>query len=232
MVIVTDIDGRDPSWFTNLVSVDEVEMDLLTPATVLPGPSCLPFEQLTPRQFEILLANVARKAHGYQEVRLYGSNGHRQYGIDVAATNDGKTYVGYQAKRVVRYSGRELTEAVETFLSEPPLGITELVIVHACEAGAPSVEEELRRLRRLHRGRLVLRVISGHELSVLLADHPDLVERAFGPLVRERFCGSDGHRIDSASPAQARSRVSQVAVAAAGGTVNQIAGDQNIYLAR
>ncbi|MEV8517598.1 hypothetical protein [Dactylosporangium sp. NPDC051484] len=186
-------------------------------------PALLPFCELDPRQFEVLVARMAKVVEGYREVRLYGVPGERQFGIDVAATNDGLCFTGYQCKRYRAFTADDLRSAVGEFVRKPPLQIQHLVVVVACSAESRHITDALLELRHQNSA-FVLDLVDGAELSRRLLSHPKLVEEAFGAMVARAFCLSEG-LATAAETASSQRIVHQSGTAQSGGTLFQIAGD-------
>src|SRR5438045_703014 len=84
-------------------------------APSMPGPDLLPFHERSGSDFEKIILVVAEQLDGMRGVRIYGTPGQAQLGIDLyGADVDGKN-VGYQSKRVVTFSAADLVEAVAKF---------------------------------------------------------------------------------------------------------------------
>src|SRR6266567_2315211 len=78
----------------------------------------LPFGDLAWEDFEKLCVRLARSESEIEHCQLYGTKGQRQEGIDIyARLTRTRSYVVYQCKRVIDFTPRDITEAVQRFLA-------------------------------------------------------------------------------------------------------------------
>ncbi|PYC69918.1 hypothetical protein C7C45_14610 [Micromonospora arborensis] len=150
----------------------------------------MPFEAMSPYDFEALIAEVATMVDGHREARLYGRSGRADDGRDVIATDDGMTYFAYQCKRVAQFDGAALRRAVTAFEVRQPFVVTSFIVVVACIVDAKDIETDLIELRAARSG-LDIQVRDGWDLSRSLREFPTVVETAFGPAIRRDFCNEE-----------------------------------------
>lgn len=158
------------------------------PLLIDPRPHLLPIHELTPDEFEKLLLKVAREVDGLRGLHKYGVPGQKQHGLDVVGFDAAGHPHGYQAKRYLDFTERDLASAVEDYTQgRRPIRVVRLVIGIATVAERTQVIDELVAQRERNPD-LEIELYDQRRLSELLRDRPDIVRTFFGDLVAERFC--------------------------------------------
>jgi hypothetical protein len=156
------------------------------PATA--APELLPFHARSWEDFERAILIIAEQVDGLRGVRLYGTRGQDQKGIDLYGADDDGRNVAYQPKRVVDFDENALTAAVEKFdVAERAVSAEKLVICVACATDRTQMSEALERLRSTHAD-IDIDLYDGRRLSELLKTRPDIVNRLFGEAWAAAFC--------------------------------------------
>ena len=144
----------------------------------VPGQPDLPFNALSPGQFERLCKRLIEQDAEVEHCYLYGKPGGKQFGIDIVARRADGQRLAYQCKRYESYTLGDLRKALEklTYLAD------RYVFAVSCDVG--------RELRDEVEERSPPTEIWGiHELSDKLRGYPDLVTQFFGPDWCREFCG-------------------------------------------
>lgn len=135
VVKLTEIDPLDPI-FDSPSKVVELPID--------PMAKSLPTTGVDWEDFERLLLRIADKVLGLREVKLYGSRGQAQQGIDVIGLDADGSAVAIQSKRYQKFTRAYFDVAVKVFLdSSFPFRVPRLIIGVACEVTEQSIIEEL-----------------------------------------------------------------------------------------
>lgn len=169
---------------------DELESPPFTsadPPTVT-APGLLPIRGLPWSDFEKLVVALASKARGLLQVRCYGRQGQRQYGIDVYGTRpvDGVVEV-LQARNVADVNAASLRRAVSDYVNAGRrLSADTFILCVGIEVADTAVDDALVELRNQHR--LGVELWDARRMSEELRNRPDTVEQFFGPHWREAFC--------------------------------------------
>ncbi len=79
---------------------------------VRPHLTVLPVSALAPEKFEELVADVARELRPDTFVSRFGSQGNKQYGVDVVAEKDSRYVQTYQCKRHKEFGRQDVKDAV------------------------------------------------------------------------------------------------------------------------
>ena len=215
------------------------------PPPVETRPHLLPVDQLSWESFERLclrlleqdaeLIHVSVASAVVQAtapvVRLYGSRGQAQSGIDVYARDPlvsgeappGRRFVSLQARRVTKLSPRALRSSVDDFLEGEWAPVSRM-FVYATSASARSTElaDEIEALASRLIGESIEFVVwDKEEISTRLKECPELVDDFFGRKWVEHFCGeaaaqSLGTRLDAAQVASLRRDLDRIYRAAFG----------------
>ncbi len=136
---------------------------------------------------EHLVAWLARRVERCEETWLYGERGQNQHGIDVVGVT-GSTAAVFQAKRLKRFTKRDLQQAVERYArGKRPFGASRLVVVTTHDANRTEISDTLVALRREHPD-LKIELWNRERLSNLLRPHPDIVTAFFGAATTQLFC--------------------------------------------
>jgi tetratricopeptide (TPR) repeat protein len=133
----------------------------------------LPFDRLSPRDFERLCLSLVRLEidRGAEHVGAAGSDG----GRDIRAVRNGRTVV-FQCKRVREFGPKAALAAVGKVLALPrEKRPGELVLMVACD-----VSDKVRTDARNHAAPMECRVLALTELDDHVRAHPKLVKRFFG----------------------------------------------------
>lgn len=79
---------------------------------VRPHLTLLPVSELAPDKFEELVADVARELRPDTFVSRFGSQGHKQYGVDIVAEKNARYVQTYQCKRHKEFGPQDVKDAV------------------------------------------------------------------------------------------------------------------------
>ncbi len=159
------------------------------------APAVLPFEHLTPDDFERLILALARQTFTVEHAQQYGVRGQKQHGIDLycrlaSPDQTDRRYVTIQCRNVIEVTPTTLTAAVDAFLEGIWADRTG-TFVFATRAStlrtelAEAVEAAAQRLRDRH---IRFEIWDGERLSERLRYKPDLVELFFGTATAEIYC--------------------------------------------
>jgi tetratricopeptide (TPR) repeat protein len=133
----------------------------------------LPFEELSPRDFERLCLWLVER-EGYERAEHLGAAGSEQ-GRDVIAWCEGELWA-FECKRVRSFGPRDAQNEVEKVLALPedqrPAG---LVFIVTCDVSANTRQ----RARERCAGKMECHFWAGTELDAKVKRHPDIVEEFF-----------------------------------------------------
>lgn len=153
----------------------------------------LPFTSLSWENFERLCFRLAHQGGDVEDARLYGERGQAQEGIDLLVRRASAEYVTWQCKRYQEVSTSDLKAAVTKFLEGDWVKRTKLFRL----AVAPSLNDtkladeiEVQRARLQAVG-VTFEPLDQGKLSLMLKDHPKLVDDFFGRAWVEAFNGAD-----------------------------------------
>jgi len=153
----------------------------------------LPFTSLSWENFERLCYRLAHHAGDVEEARIYGKQGQAQEGIDLLVRRAAGDYATWQCKKYQEIKPADLKEAVTKFLDGDWMKRTKLFRL----AVAPSLNdtklaEEIETQRaRLQAVGVNFETLDQHKLSLMLKDHPKLVDDFFGRPWVEAFNGAE-----------------------------------------
>lgn len=192
----------------------------------------LRFEELTFEDFERLCVRLVEQGGDIETVRVYGTRGQDQQGIDLyARRREGGEYWVYQCKRVRRFSGTDIRKAVTHFLEganqkRKPKGkgavapseqawrwsdrASRLVLCVATSLIGTEESQEIERQRqRLQQAGKALEVWDAEALNLRLRGLPVLVHDFFGRGWVRAFCGEAAltgleRRLDAAQVVELR----------------------------
>ncbi|MFB6722894.1 hypothetical protein ACFCV3_22135 [Kribbella sp. NPDC056345] len=167
----------------------------LPPPISMAAPSRLPFEALTPSNFERLVLAMARRTFAVDHAQQYGVSGQKQHGIDLylrlaVPPVPTRRYVTIQCRNIVAVTPAGVAAAVEEFLSGRWADLT-TTFIYATRAStrrtdiADAVESAAERLNEFD---VRYEVWDGDQLSERLRTVPDLVEVYFGRATKDLFC--------------------------------------------
>ena len=185
--------GRDRLYSRAVPSREDPErgdVDGGRPLVVAPRLEYLPLNELSWERYELLLRRIAQQERGLRRVRLYGSPGQSQYGIDLAGQAPDGTGEAIQSKRYVTFTPADLTAAVAKFIesrSEIPFPVDRLFIAAACVADRRQVTDELYRLAVAH-PEVEVEFWDRRTQCDILRRRRDIVAEFFGDQAVDAFC--------------------------------------------
>ena len=142
----------------------------------------LPFEKLSPRQFERLCLWLVER-EGYTNAKHLGAAG-REQGRDIIAWREG-TLWAFQCKRRQRFGPQDALAEVEKVLALPEdERPAELVFLVTCDVLANTRQQAC---KRCEQAGLECDFWAGTELAEKVKRHPDIVEKFFGSPIRKVF---------------------------------------------
>ena len=163
-------------------------------------PEMLPFHERSWMDFERAMLVVAEQVDGLRGVRLYGTPGQSQKGIDLYGREPDGRRVAYQSKRVKSFTPRELKAAVDKFnATARAVGATKLVVCVGCETDRVEISERLEALRAAHPA-IEIDLYDRRSLSEALRTRPDLVKRLFGDRWAAVFCAGEDWPVPGLAP--------------------------------
>jgi hypothetical protein len=150
----------------------------------------LPFEDITPEEFERLGRDLAAHVYGLPS-ELYGASGGSEDGADFVLRAGAMIEVAGQAKRVRELPPRKLEAAVDLLLAGRPgqQAHTLLIMTSASMRNLGRQAERERQSRRAVAYGKQLHVWDDERLFDELRRQPELVERYFGRDMALAFCG-------------------------------------------
>lgn len=170
----------DAAWRTPVTD------QIAAPASADPG--LLPFHERSWEDFERAMLVIAEHVDGLRSVRLYGTRGQAQKGIDLYGVDDDTRTVAYQPKRVRSFDEGDLEAAVKAFdVKQRAVDAKRLVVCVGCETDRTQMSEKLQTLRKAH-PHLEIELYDRRRLSELLKTRPELVRRLFGETWAGAFC--------------------------------------------
>ena len=189
-----EVTGTEPGW--TLVDADhylaaDPSDDELAPPLPDPAPLSLNINELPWKTFERLSYKIARSVEGAFDIRMYGTEGQTQHGIDFVGFFEEGSPTVYQVKSRQKFSKSDLDKAVKKYADgQRPFGATRLVIIVACDVHDRAVIEKLDSLGRTYPD-LNIELWDRTELTEKLVDKPDIVRRYFSLATCDRFCGTN-----------------------------------------
>ncbi|UCC32060.1 MAG: restriction endonuclease, partial [Phycisphaerales bacterium] len=133
----------------------------------------LPFDQLSPRDFERLCLWLVER-EGYERVEHLGAAGSEQ-GRDVTAWRDDRPWA-FQCKRVQRFGPQDALREVEKVLALPRgQRPAELVFIVTCDVSAHTRQQ----VRERCAGEMECHFWTGTEFDEKVKRHPDIVQEFF-----------------------------------------------------
>ena len=190
----TEATGTEPGWTLvdadHYLAADPSDNELAPPLSD-PAPLSLNINELPWKTFERLSYKIARSVEGAFDIRMYGTEGQTQHGIDFVGFFEKRSTSVYQAKSRQKFSKSDLDRAVKKYADgQRPFGATRLVIIVACDVDDKEMSEKLDSLRKAHPD-LDIELWGRTELTEILVDNPDIVKRYFGLAICDRFCGTN-----------------------------------------
>lgn len=184
---------RGPLYLDGVSSRDDPEredVDDGRPLVVTPRLEHLPLNELPWERYELLLRRIAQDERGLRQVRLYGSRGQSQYGIDLAGQAPDGVGEAIQGKSYTTFTAIDLTAAVAKFVdnrSKIPFPVDRLFIAAACDADRREVTDELYRLAAAHPD-VEIDFWDRRTLCDMLRRRRDIVAEFFGAEAVDAFC--------------------------------------------
>jgi hypothetical protein len=187
------------------------------PPPVTTRAQTLPLEELSWENFERLCYRLAILSGDCIDARIYGIPGQLQMGIDVMMRTAAK-YVTWQCKRYQKFRSSDLVSAVDEFLAHDWAKQTKTfqIAVTADLSDTNLVKTVEKQARRCSAKGIDLVPLDKSRLSVLLKNHPDLVDDFFGREWVVAFCGQEagdslrGRKLSKAKRILARTSLAEI----------------------
>jgi hypothetical protein len=175
----------DSLWF-------DVDASTVAPPTVTRA-QVLPLGSLSWENFERLCFRLAHRGGDVEDARIYGERGQAQEGIDLYVRRATGDYATWQCKRYQELTTTDIKEAVTKFLEGDWAGHTKLFrLAVAPSLNATKLADEIERQRvRCNAVNITFEPLDQDRLSLMLKDHPDLVDDFFGRSWVEAFNGPE-----------------------------------------
>jgi len=153
----------------------------------------LPFASLSWENFERLCYRLAHSGGDVEDHRIYGKRGQAQQGIDLLVRRATGDYATWQCKRYGEITTTDLKAAVTEFLDGNWVKRTKLFrLAVAPSLNETKLAEEVETQRaRLEAVGVAFEPLDQDKLSLMLKDHPKLVDDFFGRTWVEAFNGPE-----------------------------------------
>ncbi|MBN1840717.1 MAG: hypothetical protein JW883_00335 [Deltaproteobacteria bacterium] len=170
----------------------DVDAPAVEPPTVT-REQVLPLGSLSWENFERLCFRLAHRGGDVEDARIYGERGQAQEGIDLYVRRATGDYATWQCKRYQELTTTDIREAASKFLEGDWAGRTKLFrLAVAPSLNATQLAEEIERQRiRCDAVNITFEPLDRDHLSLMLKDHPDLVDDFFGRSWVEAFNGPE-----------------------------------------
>jgi len=170
----------------------DIDAPAVAPPTVT-REQVLPLGSLSWENFERLCFRLAHRGGDVEDARIYGVRGQAQEGIDLYVRRATGDYATWQCKRYQELTTTDIEEAVTKFLEGDWAGRTKLFrLAVAPSLNATELAEEIERQRtRCDAVNITFEPLDRDRLSLMLKDHPDLVDDFFGRSWVEAFNGPE-----------------------------------------
>ena len=170
----------------------DVDAPAIAPPTVT-REQVLPLGSLSWENFERLCFRLAHRGGDVEDARIYGERGQAQEGIDLYVRRGTGDYATWQCKRYQEIKSTDIKNAVTKFLEGDWAGRTKLFrLAVAPSLNATELAEEIERQRtRCDAVNIDFEPLDRDRLSLMLKDHPDLVDDFFGRSWVEAFNGPE-----------------------------------------
>ncbi|CAB5110195.1 hypothetical protein D3OALGA1CA_1977 [Olavius algarvensis associated proteobacterium Delta 3] len=170
----------------------DVDASSVEPPTVT-REQVLPLGSLTWENFERLCFRLAHRGGNVEDARIYGERGQAQEGIDLYVRRATGDYATWQCKRYQEIKATDIKSAVTKFLEGDWATRTKLFrLAVASSLNATELVEEIERQRTRCGGvNITFEPLDRNRLSLMLKDHPDLVDDFFGRSWVEAFNGPE-----------------------------------------
>ncbi|WP_434348710.1 hypothetical protein ACN6A1_15910 [Myxococcus virescens] len=182
----------------------DVDAPAVAPPTVT-REQTLPFGSLAWENFERLCFRLAHRSGDVEDGRIYGERGQAQEGIDLYVRRATGDYETWQCKRYQHITVAELESAVTKFLSGDWAKRSKVfkLAVSASLNRSELAEEVERQRARCNASNIAFEPLDRDRLSVILKEHPDLVDDFFG---RPWVAAFNGHEAATALAGRKLSR--------------------------
>jgi len=170
----------------------DVDATAVEPPTVT-REQVLPLGSLSWENFERLCFRLAHRGGDVEDARIYGERGQAQEGIDLYVRRATGDYATWQCKRYQEIKNTDIKKAVTKFLEGDWAGRTKLFRLSVAPSlNATELAEEIERQRtRCDAVNITFEPLDRDRLSLMLKDHPDLVDDFFGRSWVEAFNGPE-----------------------------------------
>ncbi len=153
----------------------------------------LPLGSLTWENFERLCFRLAHRGGDVEDARIYGVRGQAQEGIDLYVRRATGEYATWQCKCYQDVTATDLRDAVTKFLEGEWARRTKLFrLAVAPSLNATQLAEEIEKQQARCRAKnIIFEPLDRDKLSLMLKEHPDLVDDFFGRSWVEAFNGHE-----------------------------------------
>ena len=153
----------------------------------------LPLGTLSWENFERLCFRLAHRGGDVEDARIYGERGQAQEGIDLYVRRATGDYATWQCKRYQEVTTTDIKNAVTKFLEGDWASRTKLFrLAVAPSLNSTELAEEIEtQRRRCEVENITFEPLDRDRLSIMLKDHPDLVDDFFGRSWVEAFNGPE-----------------------------------------
>ncbi len=153
----------------------------------------LPFVSLSWENFERLCFRLAHRDGEVDDARIYGERGQSQEGIDLYVRRATGDYAVWQCKRYQEITATDIRNAVTKFLNGDWAArskVFRFAVASSLNATELAIEIETQRAR-CDAKQIIFEPFDQSRLSIILKDHPDLVDDFFGRPWVQAFNGAD-----------------------------------------
>lgn len=170
----------------------DVDASAVAPPTVT-REQVLPLGSLSWENFERLCFRLAHRGGDVEDARIYGVRGQAQEGIDMYVRRATGDYATWQCKRYQEIKATDIEKAVTKFLRGDWAVRTKLFrLAVAPSLNVTELAEEIERQRtRCEAVNITFEPLDQDGLSLMLKNHPDLVDDFFGRSWVEAFNGPE-----------------------------------------
>lgn len=196
--------GLDELWF-------DVDASDVAPPTVT-REQALPLGSLSWENFERLCFRLAHRGGDVEDARIYGERGQAQEGIDLYVRRATGDYATWQCKRYREVTTTNIKDAVTKFLEGDWAARTKVFRLAVAPSlnGTQLAEEVESQRARCEAVQVIFEALDRDRLSLMLKEHPDLVDDFFGRAWVEAFNGPEaaaslsGRKLDREKKLSAR----------------------------
>lgn len=148
--------------------------------------------------FQDLLRDLAVQEPGVLQADIYGSRGHKQYGIDILVANSDHSYLTIQAKCYKTYTLSDLDKAYQEFKKHvnrwQDYGVRIFIIAVSCKVSDPKIFDRVVELRKslLQSAGITLGFWHAATINDKLKDYRAIAQKYIGNTsVVDLLCGKD-----------------------------------------